>query len=186
MAPNLKVQQITANNRFTSSCALVVGRVTTGDQFLSASRMAPMSSYVIMGQEDMGVQFRRPAFLLDDIVPKLRLELMCQGKVIYRNFWNPTENRFTIPLDNPIGLCSNAKLAMKGKQFVVAAFGASPYIIFQRPSFGGIDANIMEILAEKFQFTFRFTIPRGYGTYSNGSWTGLVGMVGTCHTIVRI
>ncbi len=69
---------------------------------------------------------------------------------------------------------------LNGKQFTVAAFGFSPYVIFSNnfTKMQGVDADIMDILAEHFNFTYQFYITiDGWGFPVNGSWNGLIGAV---------
>ena len=180
MEANLKVEEITVYNRYVSPCALIVGRATSKHQFLAASRLVPQASYIMFESESKALEFRRAALILTTNNYKVTMELICQGITTYKNYWNPSTTRFTVPLKNPFSTCANTKLALRGKQFIVAAFGIPPYISFDRRTFkfGGIDANIMEMLAEKLHFSVRYTISRGgWGVYNNGTWTGLVGMV---------
>ncbi len=160
-----------------------MARGDAGTDLVGASRLAPLANYILLPPDnDNDLSVPRPAIHLTKAGPfpddPVYLKTVCNDdKVIARNVWNK-ERGYTLPFEIPFGPCENiGHIALRGRHFTVAAFGASPYVIFSRTSFGGIDADIMNVLAQHFKFTYQVKVTRGWGFKVNGSWTGLVGAV---------
>ena len=131
---------------------MIIGRFESKETFMAASRLLPLASYIAldahMMDKSLGLDFRRPVLMLKEKrpgLPAIKIELECQGRVIYKNIWNPPKG-FIFPYRNPLAYCPNARAAIGGKVVKVAAFGVSPYIIFKRPP-GGIDVDIVLLMA---------------------------------------
>lgn len=76
--------------------------------------------------------------------------------------------------------CQQIKL-LQGQRLNVTSFGVTPFVIFNGRKVIGVDPNILEIIGEKFGFTFQITWGGDFGARNpkTGIWSGVTGQVKT-------
>jgi hypothetical protein len=73
---------------------------------------------------------------------------------------------------------TDPKIKLKGQNIKVAGYGVAPYIFKKNGEFVGVDVDLIQILADKYDFNFKVIGSNGWGKPSeNGTWSGTIGEV---------
>ena len=75
--------------------------------------------------------------------------------------------------------CCFGQTQLFGKTLNVSVFGVPPYITFDpaTKSLGGVDVDLLKILAGKFKFRPKIVGEKTWAAFINGTWFGTVGSV---------
>ena len=74
---------------------------------------------------------------------------------------------------------ARTKKSLKGSQLKVSVMGSPPYVVYGR-KMRGVDLDLLNILGEKFQFSYQLKLERSWGRKDSktGNWsTGTIGSV---------
>jgi hypothetical protein len=73
---------------------------------------------------------------------------------------------------------ADPKIKLKGQNIKVAGYGSVPYFYKENGEFVGLDVDILQILADKYDFSFTVIGSNGWGQPTeNGTWSGTIGEV---------
>jgi hypothetical protein len=85
---------------------------------------------------------------------------------------------FVVIKSSQIKPVADPKIKLKGQNIKVAGYGVPPHIYKEMGEFVGLDVDILQILADKYDFMFTVYGSNGWGQPSeNGTWSGTIGEV---------
>ncbi len=179
-------------DRTTSGCIVAVVRNMTNLRFQVGSALTPLAKWILLDANEspfsvneldpaisMDLALNPPTVSLTLLSPELvGLTVPCQKPGQLANIWtDPVGFTMDLKFNNPYDLCPGIREQVSGQVFKALAFGYNPYIINTGTGFVGVDARVMEVVGNKFNFQLDIHKSKSWDLRVNGTRTGTIGEV---------